>query len=50
MAKRSSRSLSKKSLPPMRRVMGTEGKRVWLVNGEHIETLREVILKYRTQS
>ena len=41
--------LSKKGLPPMRRVTNSNGERVWLVNKEEIKTLREVIGKYRKQ-
>ena len=46
MTKRSSRSLSKKGLPPMRRITNSKKERVWLVNGEEIKTLKEVIAKY----
>lgn len=38
--------LSKKGLPPIRRVTNTKGDRVWLVNKEEVKTLREVIAKY----
>jgi hypothetical protein len=38
---------SKKGLPKIKRITNKEKKRVWLVNGEEILTLREVIAKYR---
>ena len=49
MAKRSHRSLTKKGLPPMRRITNSSKERVWLVNGEEIKTLAEVIAKFRKQ-
>lgn len=47
MSKRNHRGLSKKGLPPIKRVTNKDKERVWLVNGEEIKTLREVIAKYK---
>lgn len=49
MAKRSSRSISKKGLPPMKRITNANKERVWLVNGKEIKNLRDVVAKYRKQ-
>lgn len=48
MSKRSHRSLSKKGLKGsgLIRIKNAEGKRVWKINGEEIQTLREVVAKY----
>jgi len=54
MAKRSHRSLSKKGLPPIRRVTNKDGVRTWQVKTlkegipqvEEIATLREVVMRY----
>jgi hypothetical protein len=47
MAKRSHRSLSKRGLPLMRRITNSSKERVWLVNGEEIKNLKDVVVKYR---
>ena len=47
MSKRSSRSLSKKGLPKIQRITNKDKKRVWLVKGEEIKTLREVVSRYK---
>ena len=38
--------ISKKGLPQMRRITNSNKERVWLVKGEEIKTLREVVARF----